>query len=44
VWDRKNTPVDVAPLVAANAAVWLLGRPKPEVFISAYEDSGVVMC
>lgn len=44
VWDRKNTPVDIAPLVAVNAAVWLLGRPKPEVFISAYEDSGVMMC
>jgi len=38
VWDRKNSPVDCAPLAAATAAVWSLLKPKPDEFISAYED------
>lgn len=29
VWDRKKSPVDCAPLMAATGAVWLVS-PKPE--------------
>src|SRR5690606_37259334 len=42
VWDRKRSPTDVAPLVAATAAVWLLLRPAPARRRSVYEDRGVV--
>lgn len=31
IFDRRNSPVDVAPLVACTAAVWLEGQPaKPK--------------
>jgi hypothetical protein len=29
IFDRRNSPVDVAPIVACTAAVWLEGRPPP---------------
>lgn len=31
VWDRKHSPVDISPLVAATGALWLLNtyEPKP---------------
>jgi len=35
IFDRRNSPVDVAPIVACAAAVWLEGRPaapKPQVW------------
>ena len=37
MWDRVRSPVDISPLVAATAALWLLHRP--EARRSAY-DSG----
>jgi hypothetical protein len=37
VWDRKNSPADAAPLVAATGAVGLLMQRKPEPAQSAYE-------
>lgn len=36
-FDRKNSPNDVAPVVACAAAAWAEGRPD-EKFVSAYED------
>jgi hypothetical protein len=42
VWNRRQSPTDIAPLIAANAAVWaLLNAPIPTV--SAYEDSDLVI-
>lgn len=43
MWDRKRSPMDVAPLQAATGAVWLLTRPTEEVAVSAYESRGVMM-
>jgi hypothetical protein len=37
VWDRKNSPTDIAPLVAATGAIGLLLRRQPEKAVSAYE-------
>lgn len=42
VWDRRHSPVDIAPLVAATGATWLLTRPCEAPFVSAYEDRGVL--
>lgn len=42
MWDRKRSPVDIAPLQAATGAVWLLTRPTEEVAVSAYETRGVL--
>ena len=37
-WDRRKSPVDAAPLVAATGAVWhAMKKPKPK-FRSAWED------
>ena len=41
VWDRRKSPTDIAPLVAANAAVWLLTKPIEAPAASAYESRGV---
>jgi hypothetical protein len=43
MWDRKRSPMDVAPLQAATGAAWLLttGMPEP-VAVSAYESRGVI--
>jgi hypothetical protein len=30
VWDRKKSPVDVAPLIAVTGALWALTRPSGE--------------
>lgn len=38
LWDRKRSPFDVSPLIAANAAVWALLRPEEEQTTSAYDD------
>jgi phage terminase large subunit-like protein len=44
VWDRKRSVVDVAPLVAATGAVWLLHRPGLQGPVdSVYESRGLVM-
>lgn len=37
-WDRKNSPTDIAPLIAATAAVWALLGDEEETE-SAYADS-----
>lgn len=42
LWDRKRSPTDIAPLIAATGAVWLLNRPAVPVFVSAYESGGVL--
>lgn len=42
LWNRRGSPTDIAPLIAANAAVWLLNRPVEEVFVSAYANAGRV--
>lgn len=41
VWDRRKSSTDIAPLVAANAAVWLLTKPIEAPAVSAYESRGV---
>lgn len=40
LWDRRHSPTDISPLVAATGAVWLLNR-RPETFVSAYESARV---
>lgn len=40
-WDRKKSPTDIAPLVAATGALWLLLR-REEIAVSAYESRGVL--
>lgn len=42
MWDRKRSPVDVAPLQAATGAVGLLERPSEAPTVSAYESRGVL--
>lgn len=39
-WDRKRSPTDIAPLVAATAAVWALSA-VPEPKVSVYEARGL---
>lgn len=42
-WDRKKSPVDIAPLVAVTGALWhALQRPEAPVR-SAYEDGGLMV-
>jgi len=41
LWDRRHSPTDIAPLVAANGAVWLLNRPIEVPFVSAYATQSV---
>lgn len=41
LWDRRKSATDIAPLVAATGAVWLLQRPVEKPFVSAYADRGV---
>lgn len=41
-WDRRRSPVDIAPLVAVTGALWLLLQPVEEKTVSAYEDSELV--
>lgn len=42
MWDRKRSPTDIAPLVAATGAVWLLTKPTEEPAVSAYESRGLL--
>lgn len=37
-WDRKKSPLDASPLMAATGAVWGLGRPVEKPKRSRYED------
>jgi hypothetical protein len=40
IWDRRKSPVDIAPLVAVTGALWgVMNRPKPTR--SIYEDRGL---
>jgi hypothetical protein len=41
LWDRRHSPTDIAPLIAASGAVWLLNRPVDVVIVSAYETNRV---
>ena len=43
IWDRKKSPIDVAPMMAINAAYWLLHRKPEKKFRSAYEDGGLMV-
>lgn len=42
-WDRKNSPTDIAPLVAATGAVGLLIRKDAAPKRSKYEDSDLLV-
>lgn len=42
VWDRRHSPTDISPLVAATGAVWLLTKPVEAPAVSAYESRGVL--
>ncbi len=42
-WDRKNSPTDIAPLVAATGAVGLLTRKEAAPKRSKYEDSDLLV-
>jgi hypothetical protein len=41
LWDRRHSPTDIAPLIAATGAVWLLNRPIEALFVSAYATQSV---
>lgn len=41
-FDRRKSPVDVAPLIAFAGAHWLLTRPIETPAVSAYEARGVM--
>jgi hypothetical protein len=41
-WDRKNSPTDIAPLVAATGAIGLLLRKAAPPAESVYESRGMV--
>jgi len=41
VWNRKASPNDVAPLVAATGAAWGALQRVEVPFVSAYESHGV---
>jgi phage terminase large subunit-like protein len=43
LWDRRNSPTDIGPLIAATAAVWLLNRPVEAPTRSKYEDSDLIV-
>lgn len=44
VWDRINSVVDIAPVVAVSAAQWAHDNTEPpEPFVSAYEDDGLLV-
>jgi hypothetical protein len=43
LWDRKKSPADIAPLVAATGATWLFLRPVEKPFVSVYESRGLVV-
>lgn len=44
LWDRqKSAPNDIAPLVAATAALWGLNQKPAKPIRSAYEDAGLTV-
>jgi hypothetical protein len=42
VWNRRHSPADCGPLVAATAAVWALLNEQPPL-TSAYQDRGLMV-
>lgn len=42
-WDRAKSSTDVAPLIAATAAVWALTRKSEKKIVSAYEAHGLMI-
>ncbi len=43
LWDRKRSPHDTAPLVAATGALWALLTGKAEPHVSAYESTDLMV-
>lgn len=43
LWDRVKSPADCAPLVAVTGALWDASRVEEKQFISAYEDSDLMV-
>jgi len=43
LWDRRHSPADIAPLIAATGALWLLNRPTEAPKRSKYEDADLVV-
>jgi phage terminase large subunit-like protein len=43
VWDRRHSPTDISPLVAATGAVWLATRTPEKPKRSKYEDSDLIV-
>lgn len=43
LWDRRRSPTDIGPLIAATGAVWLLNRPTEAPKRSKYEDADLVV-
>lgn len=43
LWDRRHSPTDIAPLIAASGAVWLLNQPTEAPKRSKYEDGDLVV-
>lgn len=42
-WDRRKSPVDIAPLVAVTGALWHLTQPREPEPRSAYEDHDLLI-
>lgn len=42
LWDRRRSTTDIAPLIAATGALWLLNRPDETPAPSIYENRGLV--
>lgn len=43
VWDRSSSVVDIAPLVAVANAAYAIEVLRPEEFVSAYTDHGLMV-
>lgn len=43
VWDRKRSPVDIAPLVAANYAMYGVEKKGEKAKVSAYETRDLII-
>lgn len=42
-WDRAKSPADCSPLVAVTGALWDASRVEDKQFVSAYEDSDLMV-
>lgn len=43
LFDRRKSPIDIAPLQAFAGAYWLLIRPDEPTAVSAYEERGLIV-